>query len=125
VIRWVSTSVVLAAIPIGMRQRFDPSAADGLDAVLELQVAGTDSRYAVQIADGRCTVARRAAPEAGAHVTISAGDIARLVLGVMAWPELLASGRLGLTGDPFVALRFPRLFRFAGPVAGTRSPPGR
>jgi ubiquinone biosynthesis protein UbiJ len=108
-----------------MKQRFDPGAAGELDAVLELQVAGTNSRYAVQIAGGRCTVARRAAPEAGAHVSISAADIARLALGALPWPQLLASGRLELSGDPFLALRFPQLFRFGGSAAATGSPPAR
>jgi hypothetical protein len=35
----------------------------------------------------------------------------RLVSGAIGWPELLSSGRLELTGDPFLALRFPTLFR--------------
>jgi hypothetical protein len=34
-----------------------------------------------------------------------------MVAGAISFPELLASGRLELAGDPFVALRFPGLFR--------------
>jgi hypothetical protein len=33
-----------------------------------------------------------------------------LASGEVGWTELLASGRLTLSGDPFLALRFPRLF---------------
>ncbi len=34
----------------------------------------------------------------------------RLVTGDAGWPELLAERRLELSGDPFLALRFPSLF---------------
>ena len=109
----VSRQVVLRAIPVGMRRRFDPGAAGELDATFELRVTGGgEQRYAVRIADHRCTVRRGGAPEATAHVRISAGDIARLASGAVRWPELLAGKRLTLTGDPFLALRFPMLFRF-------------
>ncbi len=106
----VSGRVVRAAIPAGMMIRFDPEAAAGLDAVLELRLARSDARYAVHVAGGRCTVARGSAPEAGASVTISAGDLVRLISGAIPWTDLLAHGRLELGGDPFLALRFPTLF---------------
>ena len=40
-----------------------------------------------------------------------ADDLIRLVSGAVGFPQLLASGRLELAGNPFVALRFPGLFR--------------
>jgi hypothetical protein len=113
VIRAVSNRAVLAALPVGIERRFDEQAAGELDATLELRVGGR--RFAVRVADRRCTVERGAAPEAGAYVAISPGDIARLVTGTVAWPVLLAGGRLELGGDPFLALRFPALFGFTAP----------
>ena len=109
-VQTVSSQVVLAAIPTGIAMRFDPDAAGDLDAVLELRIAGTGTSFALEIADGRCRVQRRSAPEATAGVTISAGDIVRLISGVVQWPVLLADKRLELSGDPFLALRFPTLF---------------
>jgi alkyl sulfatase BDS1-like metallo-beta-lactamase superfamily hydrolase len=106
--------LVVLLIPLGMSLRFRPEAAGGLDAVLELRVSGTSARFAVSVADRRLRVERRAAPEAGAGVSISAGDIVRLVTGVVRWPALLAGKRLELSGDPFLALRFPKLFGFGG-----------
>jgi ubiquinone biosynthesis protein UbiJ len=114
----VSQQVVAAAVPAGMLLRFDPEAARDLDTTLELRLAGSDARFAVRVAEGRCTVARRAAPEAAAHVTISAGDLVRLISGTVPWTALLARGRLELGGDPFLALRFPKLFR-VGPGRGS------
>jgi hypothetical protein len=113
VVQTVSTAAVLRALPTGIARRFDPGAAGELDATIELRVA--DARFAVRVVDRRCSVERRAAPEAGARVTISAGDIARLVTGAAQWPVLLAAKRLELDGDPFLALRFPKLFRFGTP----------
>jgi hypothetical protein len=112
-VQTVSRQVVLRALPIGIVRRFDPGAARDLEAEFELRVTGgAEQRFAVRIADRRCTVERRPAPGSGAQVTISAGDIARLVTGAVAWPQLLAGKRLTLSGDPFLALRFPMLFGF-------------
>jgi putative sterol carrier protein len=94
-----------------MARRFDAEAAGDLDAVFELRLSDSGQRYAVHVAGGRCAVERRPAPEAGAQVSISSGDLVRLVSGAIPWTALLAHGRLELGGDPFLALRFPKLFR--------------
>jgi hypothetical protein len=39
------------------------------------------------------------------------------VSGAATFPQLLASGRLELAGNPFVALRFPGLFRLPAHAA--------
>jgi putative sterol carrier protein len=102
---------VLAALPVAIARRFDPSVAAGLEAVFELRVGSGPARFAVRIAGGRCSVVSGPAPDAGAAVSVSAGDLIRLGSGSVGWPELLSSGRLELSGDPFLALRFPTLFR--------------
>ena len=98
----------MSLMALGMRRRFDPEAAGDLKAVFELAVSG--ARYAVEVDGRRCRVERRPAPEAGAQVNISAGDLVRLISGMVEWTRLLAEGRLRLEGDPFLALRFPQLF---------------
>jgi hypothetical protein len=109
--RWV----VLRAIPRATARRFDGAAAGELDASFELRIrdpAGADpDRFAVIIAGGRCEVRTGPAIGAGAAVTIGADDMIRLASGGVGWPELLSSKRLELSGDPFLALRFPTLFR--------------
>jgi hypothetical protein len=93
---------------------FDPAAAAGLDAVFALVInhprGGKPDALALTVRDGRVTVTRGAPQSAGATVSMGADDIVRLATGDTGWPALLADGRLALTGDPFLALRFPRLF---------------
>jgi hypothetical protein len=102
--------VIERAIP----RLFDPAGAAGLDAVFALETTHPRGRkpdaLTLTIRDGLLTVTRGAPHGAGATVAIGADDMVRLVTGDAGWPELLATGRLRLTGDPFLALRFPRLF---------------
>jgi hypothetical protein len=121
VVHDASRALVLGALPAGLSRRFDAAAAGDLDATFELRVPGGRNgqrRFAVRVSESRCTVERRAAPEAGASVMISAGDIVRLVTRTLPWPVLLANDRLELGGDPFLALRFPKLFRLPAEPVG-------
>lgn len=107
--------LVALFVPLGMRLRFRPEAARGLDGVLELRVRRTGARFGVRVAGDQLRVSRGGAPDAGASVAISEGDIMRLIAGVVSWPALLAARRLELDGDPFLALRFAQLFGFGKP----------
>jgi SCP-2 sterol transfer family protein len=90
---------------------FDPEAAGDLDAVFALEIRGRRPVVrTLTVRDRRLTVTRGRAQNAGATVIIGAGDMVRLATGDTGWPGLLAEGRLELAGDPFLALRFPRLF---------------
>ncbi len=113
--------LVLRALPSVLARRFDPASAGDLDAEFELHVrGGRSARFAVRIADRRCTVRPGAARDPGATVELSADDAIRLVSGAVGWPELLAGHRLALGGDAFLALRFPPLFALpAGPLGQT------
>lgn len=108
---------ILRAVPLALQRRFDPVAAGPLDAVIELRMTDAGgrrgARFAIVVVGGRCVVERRAAPEAGARVSIPAFDAVALLAGQAQWPALLAAGRLTMTGEPFLALRFPTLFGFA------------
>jgi alkyl sulfatase BDS1-like metallo-beta-lactamase superfamily hydrolase len=111
--------LLVRALARAIRLRFDPAAADGLDATLELALRDPhgrpSARYAVRIAESRCTIQAGAPTQAGARATIGSDDLIRLASGGATWPELFSSGRFELTGDPFLALRFASLFRL--PVA--------
>lgn len=122
----LSRRAILRIAPVAIERRFDPAAAGPLEAVLELRVTDADgargARFAVIIAGGTCAVERRAAPEAGARVSIPAADALRLLRGDVRWAELLARRRLTLAGDPFLAIRFPALFRFVRSRSATPAP---
>lgn len=120
-VRPIPHRAILRAIPHVIPRRFDPAAAQDLDAVFELQVrdprGGEPARFALAVADGRCEVAAGPASDPTATAMLGADDLIRMVSGAVAFPELLASGRLELAGNPFVALRFPGLFRLPARAA--------
>lgn len=128
-IRWLITRVLVLAVPL----RFDAGKADGVDAEIELRI-GIRGRLAVltvRIAERTCSARSGPAAGAGATATIALADLIRLVIGDAGWPQLLSRGRFQLSGDPFLALRLPALFRLPatgranvspGPI-GVGSPP--
>ena len=107
--------VILRVIKHAIPRRFDPEAAGDLHAVFELRVrdpAGRKpARFALKVADRRCELTAGPASEPAASATVGADDLIRMASGATSFPQLLASGRLELAGNPFVALRFPGLFR--------------
>jgi hypothetical protein len=107
--------LLLLALPRALARRFDAARAGTLDAVVELRVrhpdGGAPAAYGITIRGGGCTVTRGRAPAARAGIEVGAEDIIRLATGGVGWPRLLAQHRLELSGDPFLGLRFPVLFR--------------
>ena len=106
-------ALILAALPRAIARRFDAAAAQDLDATLELTIrhGSRPASYALAIAGNCCSVSLGAPAKANARAEIGAGDLILLAGGAVTWPQLLSSGRLTLTGDPFLALRFASLFR--------------
>jgi hypothetical protein len=105
---------MLRAIEKAIPLLFVSAAASGLDETFELRIRNPrraePDPFALAIADRRCLVTPGPAPSARSSVTVGADDLVRLVSGEVGWPELLSDGRLEMTGDPFLALRFPQLF---------------
>jgi len=105
----------LSVIPIAIERRFDAEAGREEELGFELRVrdpgGGEPARFAVEVRGGRCRVRRGALPEASSAVTVAGEDLLRVGSGALGWPDLVSSGRVELSGDPFEALRFPALFR--------------
>jgi hypothetical protein len=105
-------------------RRFDPSQADGLTAGFELRVSERPGReplrFALDIENGACRVRPGPSASAGAVATVGLSDLIRMSLGLVGWPKLMSTGRLELSGDPFLALRFPKLFRLPAEPRVTR-----
>ncbi|HET8976968.1 MAG TPA: SCP2 sterol-binding domain-containing protein [Solirubrobacteraceae bacterium] len=108
-------AVLMRVMSRAIALRFNPAAADGLEATLELALHDPHGRppthYRLMISDGRCAVRPGRAADAGATASIGSDDLIRLASGAVGWPELFSSGRFELNGDPFLALRFAGLFR--------------
>jgi len=108
-------ALAMRAIQVALPARFDPEQARDLDATLELRVrrpdGGGSTPLALRIAHGELEVSSGPAPGASAAAELGADDMVRLAAGAVGWPALISAGRMSLTGDPFLALRFPALFR--------------
>jgi hypothetical protein len=106
--------LLLRAIPHVMTRRFVASRADGLDCVMELRVSdpsgGQAAAFAITIADHTCVVTPGPAVNPAAGAEVRGDDLIRLATGAVGWPELLATKRLSMSGDVFLAIRFPLLF---------------
>jgi uncharacterized protein YjeT (DUF2065 family) len=110
--------LVLATIMRVLPTRIDRAAAANLEAVIELRIraangggGGRPDHYELVVDHGRCRVRHRPSERAAVTLTLGGSDLVRLATGAASWPQLLGDGRLQLTGDPFLALRFPALFR--------------
>jgi hypothetical protein len=113
--------VIVAATRHAIPLMFDSASADGLEVTFELRVrdprGGEPDRLALVISGGRCTVVPGPAVNPGAIATVGADDLILLASGGAGWPALLSAGRLELAGDPFLGLRFPKLFGLPVAVA--------
>jgi hypothetical protein len=120
--RALAHRIFLKALPYAISRRFDPSVAGDLRVVFELLVSdprgGEPARFQLTVADRRCEVKPGPAADAGATATVGADDLIRMASGAISFPQLLAAGRLELGGNPFLALRFPGLFRLPARSAG-------
>lgn len=106
--------VALRTIEAVLPRRFEPERARDLDATIELRLHGGNGhvrRLTLRIDHGRLTVTPGPAADATAVAEVQAEDTIRLAAGSIGWPELISSGRMAFSGDPFLALRFPSLFR--------------
>jgi putative sterol carrier protein len=108
----VGTEQVLDRIFEGMKERFRPDKAAGVDATIGFVVTDDDAEYpyAVKIANGTCEVDKRD-PE-GAKVTIKtdALSFAKLVTGQADGPKLFMQGKLKLSGDLMFSMRIMSFF---------------
>jgi hypothetical protein len=123
----VPHKAILRAIRVAIPIRFDPTQARDLEATFELRVrdpnGGDPVPFSLRVSGGRCEVRQAPAERPGAVAELGADDMIRLASGAIGWPELLSSGRLELSGDPFLALRFPSLFRLPASAGVSSVPP--
>jgi predicted lipid carrier protein YhbT len=66
------------------------------------------------IEDGAATVLPGEPREADLEIGIDAADLLRVATGNAAAPALYVNGDIEIVGDPWLALRLPKLFAIAG-----------
>jgi putative sterol carrier protein len=91
--------------------KLDPDAAEGLDAVYQFDLNGSDGgQYQVQIRDGACQVLEGTHPDPHVTLAMSGEDCVRVLNGQLSGTSVAMSGRVRISGDMGLALQLPSLF---------------
>lgn len=94
-----------------MGTRFDPSAAEGVTAVYQFELSGTNSgQYHLVVANRICEPKEGKHPAPNVTFFLSESDCIGLFNGTLDGPSLYLSGRLRIAGDLDLALRLPAMF---------------
>jgi predicted lipid carrier protein YhbT len=107
---------VLEGIFWQIPQRFDPSRAEGIDAMVRWCITGRADggvdTYELQIADGRCRVGHGySGKRAQVTITLSGAELVQLAAGGSDPMQAYFKRRIKLTGDVMLAAKLAKLFR--------------
>jgi putative sterol carrier protein len=95
-----------------MPTRLDPSAAGGLNAVIQYDLSGEGGgQYAAHIHDGRCEVSTGQHASPTMTLSMVAQDFVDLIEGRLDGMTAFMSGKLRIGGDMGLAMRMQSLFK--------------
>jgi putative sterol carrier protein len=106
------TDTVLDAVFAGMRERFQPDKASGVDAELQWLVAdgGDEHAYTLTVKDGTCETARGRVDDPRVTFSTDVVSFAKLMAGKAPGPMLYMTGKLKIQGDLMLAQRMTSFF---------------
>ena len=108
----MSTAESVQQIFAAMPGRLNPSAASGLDCVIQYDLTGDGAcQYHSQIKDGAATVTAGAHPSPSMTITMAAQDFVDMTNGTLDGMSAFMSGKLRIGGDMGLAMRLQSLFR--------------
>jgi putative sterol carrier protein len=115
---------ILGEIFRRMEEHFDPSKAQGMDAVMHWKITGDPGdavdHYEAVIKDGTCKVTDQPSQPARVTFTIGGVEFLKLVTGNADGPQLFMTGGLKIDGDLMFAAQAANLFKVPG-----GAPPGQ
>jgi putative sterol carrier protein len=110
-IRWL----VIRSVAPALRLLFKPSIAEDVDGVIELRLkrprGGPPEYIEIDIRGRTCLVRRAPSRWPTATLTITLADMLRIATGAVGVPPVVQAGRVRFSGDVFLIMRFPELFR--------------
>ena len=111
-IRGVGTGQVLDSVFAGMKERFQPDRAAGVDARVQWLVSdsGEEHPYVITIADGACETAPGQAENPRVTLSTDVASFAKLTAGKVPGPALYMGGKLQIQGDLMLAQRMTTFF---------------
>ncbi|GAC1359883.1 MAG: hypothetical protein NVS2B12_32660 [Ktedonobacteraceae bacterium] len=94
-----------------MQTLFNPSAATGMNKILQLNVTGDDAGvYALKIANQTCELIRGGVEKPDLNLTMADKDWLAIVEGKLDAMNAFLTGKVKATGDMTLAMRIPNLF---------------
>jgi putative sterol carrier protein len=110
--RGVGLDTALDRIFEGMRERFAPDKAKGVNDVIQWVVTdqGNEHPYTATIHDGVCETARGRADKATVTLTTDLVSFIRLISGQAHGPQLFMGGKLQISGNLMFATRVETFF---------------
>ncbi len=95
----------------GMKEQFDPSKAQGLEAVFQFIITGDDGgNWSVRVENGQCTVQEGTHSSPSVTLTMDAPTWLGIVNNQINGIQAFMSGKLKVSGDIMLAQRVPALF---------------
>jgi putative sterol carrier protein len=111
-IRGAGTGQVLDGVFAGLKERFQPDRASGVDAQVQWLVsdAGEEHPYVITVKDGACETAPGRAESPRVTLQTDLVSFARLMAGKVPGPALYMGGKLQIQGDLMLAQRMTTFF---------------
>jgi putative sterol carrier protein len=111
-IRAAGTDQVLESVFAGMKERFQPDRASGVDAQMQWIVsdAGEEHAYVITVKDGACEAAPGRADSPRVTLQTDLASFAKLMAGKVPGPALYMGGKLQIQGDLMLAQRMTTFF---------------
>ena len=96
-----------------MPEIFDPSAAQGMDAVFQLNITGDGGgNWAAVVKDGTCQIQEGSHEKPSVSLTMSVDTWLAIVNKEINGMQAFMTGQLKVSGDIMLAQRIEQLFRF-------------
>jgi putative sterol carrier protein len=108
----IGIDTTLQQIFDGMQEAFQPSKAQGINAVIQYEIETDEGtkNWTVEVADGKCTTSEGSAPDPRLTLGLPLVDFVRLIFGQADGTQLFMTGKLKLKGDMMFAMQMQGFF---------------
>ncbi len=96
-----------------MQKRFNPNAADGLDAIFQYDISDNGS-WQIEIKDGSCQITEGASSDSNVTLSMDLDTLTSVLNGETDGMQAFMSGDIEATGDIMLATKLSDLFPLNG-----------
>jgi putative sterol carrier protein len=93
-----------------MREKFNPSAAAGLDLVFGFRITDEDKHYSLFIKDGTCELQAGENPDANCTLVMDSATLEKIVSSESDGMQEFMNGKLRVEGDMMLSMKLSELF---------------